>query len=86
MNTELKFKAGDRIRYSQLRLKPARDWWLSRGRWSEKSAAKDELDKLTAERGTVLESFVNRFGARVVKYRMDSGAEGEGMDYNFEKA
>lgn len=78
-------KTGDRIKYSEHRLRPARDYWLNCGRHEQKSAAHTELQRLQAWRGTVVKVERNRFGVVGVEYAGDDGTTGNAMEYQFEK-
>lgn len=49
------FKVGDIVKHSEYSIRPKRDYWLSLGREPHKSNAKDALDKMKQERGTVIE-------------------------------
>ena len=77
----MKFKIGDRVRHSGYSLKGLRDYWLSCGRHAQKSAAKDELDRKVAERGTITAS-----DERGCDVRWDSGAVSQCLDYMVEGA
>lgn len=57
------FKVGDRVKWSGSVLRSKRDYWLGLGREPMKSCAKRELDKATAQRGTV--TAILSFGVEV---------------------
>lgn len=61
---------GTQVKHSGYSVRPKRDWYLSRGRASEKSAAKDDLDRFVAMRGVLVEHLSN--GCRV---EWDNGSE-----------
>jgi hypothetical protein len=82
MNTN--FQIGDRVKYGESIIRSARDWWLGRGRHSEKTAAKDELDAKTAVRGTVTAIGRTQYG-EYVNVTTDSGQEHHSTTHIWEK-
>lgn len=71
---------GTRVKSSGDALRPTRDWWLGCGRASSKSAAKAELDRKTARRGTLIAIEQGKYalGFRVA---WDDGGESCGLSY-----
>lgn len=68
------FRVGDRVAHSYSSLRGLRDYWLSCGRSQEKSAAKEALDKKTAERGIVT-------NIRKGSYAWVIGVDWENLEY-----
>ncbi len=74
MNTTISaapFTAGQRVRWSGYVINEKRNRWLSCGRASEKSAAKDALDAANAARGTVVHCMTGQYAPWVVVVRLD---------------
>ena len=67
------FQAGDRVKPSEYRLRPARDAWLKAGNESLKSICRDAYDKQIAIRGTVLSCEMGEC-AFAVTVKTDAGA------------
>lgn len=89
----MEFKVGDRVRHSGYTIQRARDYWNRCGREPMKSGAKAELDRLTAERGTVIEVCTGDMkkairnepgGAAGMTVRTDSGAVHKSLPYLWE--
>lgn len=78
------FTVGTRVRWSGYALKSDRDYWLSCDSSSAKSAAKDHLDRKTAERGTVESCEPGKYSAWVVDVRTDSGHLHQSLPYLWE--
>jgi hypothetical protein len=68
--------AGQRVRHSGHVTMRARDYWCSLGDYARKTRAKDELERLIAERGTILEVLHNGF-----KVQWDSGSVSSCLGY-----
>lgn len=86
MKTPAPFTVGQRVRWSGNALRPRRDSWLLAGRSSDKSHAKDELDRMAAERGTVTDCQPGKYTAWTVNVRTDSGHEHNSLPYLWEDA
>ncbi len=74
------FAVGDRVRHGNDPIRRARDYWLGCGRQPMKSGAKAELDRLSAERGTVTGITQNKY-AWGVSVRWDSGSQSDCLSY-----
>ena len=78
MNTNLQI--GDRVKHCARTIQLARDYWLGRGRHDEKTAAKDELDRKMAVRGTVTGVGRSQYGEWVA-VKEDDGQEHQSLPY-----
>ena len=65
------FQVGARVRSSGYVIQRRRDYWLGCGQTAQKSAAKDELDRAVALRGTVLGLREGKFAPWIVTVRFD---------------
>lgn len=84
--TAAPFKVGDRVKRSEYALRPIRSSWLQAGSYTAKSAAKDELDRETAKRGTVTACDPGRHCGFTVCVQIDDGGAHYGMPYLWEAA
>ena len=84
MNNTQPFSIGQRVRWSGHVIKESRDYWLSCGSYSAKSAAKDSLERKTAERGTVISCTPGKYAPWCVTVKLESGAEHHSLPYLWE--
>lgn len=68
---------GTQVRPSEYALRPKRDYWLSCGRCSEKSAAKAEYEAATNKRGTI----TAHLEGGGVEVKWDNGTESSCLTY-----
>ena len=78
----MRFKIGDRVKYSEHSLRPKRDYWLGQGREPQKSQAKGWYEDAKAVRGVVTHIISNSS----VEVQTNDGCIHRSLDYVWELA
>lgn len=85
MNTPTKeswrLNIGDKVRWSGYAIKPRRDYWLSCGSYSAKSAAKQALDDMSNIRGEITRVYKSKQGANCVEVTWFDGSRHDCLDH-----